>query len=63
MTTSTMTLLQDSAQRMFPYLDFDQVLAQLLLERAQKNLINTAPQLENSRLGMGSISQRFGSRF
>lgn len=39
MTTSTMTLLQDSAQRLFPDLGFDQAFAQLLLERAQKNLI------------------------
>lgn len=39
MTTSTMSLLQDSAQRLFPDLDLDQVLAQLLLERAQRNLI------------------------
>jgi len=39
MATSTMTLLQDSAQRLFPNLDFDQVFAQLLMERAQKNLI------------------------
>lgn len=39
MATSTMALLQDSAQRLFPNLDFDQIFAQLLLERAQKNLI------------------------
>ena len=39
MTASTMTLLQDSAQRLFPDLGLDQVLAQLLLESAQKNLI------------------------
>lgn len=39
MKPSTMTLLQDSAQRLFPTLNFDQAMAQLLLERAQKNLI------------------------
>lgn len=55
MTTSTMTLLQDSAQRLFPNLDFDQVLAQLLLERAQKNLIKyrTAERDFETRYGVG----------
>ena len=39
MTTTTMALLQDSARRLFPDVGFDQVFAQLLLERAQRNLI------------------------
>ena len=39
MATPTMTLLRDSTQRLFPSMGFDQALAQLLLERAQKNLI------------------------
>ncbi len=47
MTASTMTLLQDSAQRLFPQLDLDQVLAQLLLERAQKNLIKYRTGMRN----------------
>lgn len=47
MATSTMTLLQDSAQRLFPNLDFDQVFAQLLLERAQKNLIKYRTAVRN----------------
>jgi len=33
------SVLQASAQRLFPDLSLDQVLAELLLERAQKNLI------------------------
>jgi translation initiation factor 2 alpha subunit (eIF-2alpha) len=32
-------ILQSSAQRLFPDLDMDQILAELLLERAQKSLI------------------------
>ena len=39
MATSTTAALRASAQRLFPNLDWDQILAQLLLERAQKNLI------------------------
>ena len=41
--------LQVSAQRLFPEQDLDQVLAELLLERAQKNLIKyraMAPRFE-----------------
>jgi hypothetical protein len=33
------TAIQTSAQRLFPNASLDQVLAELLLERAQKNLI------------------------
>jgi len=36
---STTATVQASAQRLFPSLSLDQVLAELLLERAQKNLI------------------------
>ncbi len=32
-------ILEDSARRLFPDLDMEQILAQLLLERAQKSLI------------------------
>ncbi len=39
MSTDTMVIVQASAQRLFPNLDLDQVLAELLLERARKNLI------------------------
>ncbi len=43
-------IIEYSAKRLFPNLSRDQVLAQLLLERAQKNLIkyqSMARQLEN----------------
>ena len=56
MTASTMTLLQDSAQRLFPDLGLDQVLAQLLLERAQKNLIKY-------RTVMRSFESKYGVDF
>lgn len=39
METSLAERIEASAQRLFPHLDRDQVLAELLLERAQKNLI------------------------
>ena len=39
MSTNTATAVQTSAQRLFPDLSLDQVLAELLLERAQKNLV------------------------
>jgi hypothetical protein len=39
MSANAAAVLQDSARRMFPDLDLDQVLAELLLERAQKNLV------------------------
>lgn len=39
MNVSTATMVKISAQRLFPDLSLDQVLAKLLLERAQKNLI------------------------
>ena len=38
MTVDSVTL-ELSAQRLFPNLDLDQVLVELLLERAQKNLV------------------------
>ena len=53
MATSTMTLLQDSAQRLFPSLDFDQALAQLLLERAQKNLIKYRTRIRDFEANYG----------
>jgi len=37
------TAVQTSAQRLFPDLSLDEVLAELLLERAQKNLIKYRP--------------------
>ncbi len=36
---STLAVVQSSARQLFPSLELDQVLAELLLERAQKNLI------------------------
>lgn len=39
MSTTTTASLKASAQRLFPNLSLDQVMAELLLERAQKNLI------------------------
>lgn len=36
---STSAMVQASARQLFPSLELDQVLAELLLERAQKNLI------------------------
>jgi len=39
MDVSTATMVKVSARRLFPDLSLDQVLAKLLLERAQKNLI------------------------
>ena len=39
MNVSTTALLESSARRLFPDLSLDQVLAELLLERARKNLI------------------------
>lgn len=60
MATSRMTLLQDSAQRLFPDLGFDQVLAQLLLERAQRNLIQyrTAARHFEARYGVDFVTFR-----
>ena len=49
MNVSTTALLESSARRLFPDLSLDQVLAELLLERARKNLIRyqaTARRLE-----------------
>jgi len=55
-----MTPLQDSAQRLFPDLDSDPVLAQLLLERAQKNLITYRSAVRDfeSRYGVDSPTFR-----
>jgi hypothetical protein len=39
MSVDATTTLQDSARRLFPNLSLDQALAELLLERAQKNLL------------------------
>jgi len=39
MSVSATAILQDSARRLFPNLSLDQAMAELLLERAQKNLI------------------------
>ncbi len=36
---ATYSMVADSARRLFPDLSLDQVMAELLLERAQKNLI------------------------
>ena len=38
-TTAAYLTVEASARRLFPNLSFDQVMAELLLERAQKNLI------------------------
>ena len=37
--TVNMTVIQESAERLFPDQNFDQVLANLLLEYARKNLV------------------------
>ena len=39
MSVSATAILEDSARRLFPNQSLDQALAELLLERAQKNLI------------------------
>lgn len=39
MTASDTTILAESFQRLFPNVDRDEALAQLLLERAQRNLV------------------------
>jgi hypothetical protein len=39
MNTKAVEIVESSAHRLFPNLSLDQVLAKLLLERAQKNLI------------------------
>ncbi len=39
MSVDTMAIVQASARRLFPNLNLEQVLAELLLERARKNLI------------------------
>ena len=39
MSVSATAILQDSARRLFPNQSLDQAMAELLLERAQKNLI------------------------
>jgi len=39
MSATATTILEASARRLFPDLSLDQVLAELLLERAQRNLI------------------------
>lgn len=44
MTLDTSTLLIESARRLFPDLEPDEVLAQLLLERAQRALIKYQAQ-------------------
>jgi len=39
MSIGSMAMVETSARRLFPDLSLDQVLAELLLERAQKNLV------------------------
>jgi hypothetical protein len=43
------TAIQASAQRLFPNTSLDQVLVELLLERAQKNLISIKQWRGNSK--------------
>lgn len=62
MTAPTMTLLRDSAQRLFPDLGFDQILAQLLLERAQKNLIKYRTVIRNFETEYGVDFPTFRQR-
>lgn len=59
MTTSTTTALRASAQRLFPNLDFDQILAHLLLERAQKNLIKYRTLVRDYEAKYGRDFQSF----
>lgn len=59
MTTSTTTALRASAQRLFPNLDFDQILAHLLLERAQRNLIKYRASVHDYEAKYGRDFQSF----
>ncbi len=59
MATSTTAVLRASAQRLFPDLDFDQILAQLLLERAQKNLIRYRTAVRDYETKYGQDFQSF----
>lgn len=47
MSLDTSTLLSESARRLFPDLEPDEVLAQLLLERAQRSLIKYQSQVHH----------------
>lgn len=59
MATSTTAALRASAQRLFPNLDWNQVLAQLLLERAQRNLIKYRTMTRGYEAKYGQDFQSF----
>lgn len=59
MATSTTAALRASAQRLFPNLDWDQILAQLLLERAQRNLIKYRTMAREYEAKYGQDFQSF----
>ena len=59
MASSTPAILQASAQRLFPNLDLNQILAQLLLERAQKNLIRYRTMVREFEARYGQDFQSF----
>ena len=50
-------ILEQSAQRLFPDLGLDQVLVELLLERAQKNLIKYRTMARQFRVKYGQDFQ------
>ncbi|NKQ36101.1 MAG: hypothetical protein HF973_10865 [Chloroflexi bacterium] len=56
-------IIEYSAKRLFPDLSRDQVLAQLLLERAQKNLIKYQSMARQFEKSMGRILPLSAGKF
>jgi len=56
---SVTTAVEASARRLFPDLSLDQVLAQLLLERAQRNLIKYRTQARRFEAKYGQSFESF----
>jgi hypothetical protein len=59
MSLDTSTLLNESARRLFPDLEPDEVLAQLLLERAQRSLIKHQSQVHHFEAKYGQDFDTF----
>lgn len=59
MRPETATIVTDSAKRLFPGLSKDEVLASLLLERAQRNLIKYQSQARQYETKYGKPFEEF----
>lgn len=59
MTPNAEAIVTDSAKRLFPSLSKDEVLASLLLERAQRNLIKYQSQVRQFETRYGQSFEEF----